>query len=108
MVEHVPEEHGVAGSSPALGTTPIMYYVYVLRSSKDGNKCIGSTSDLKRRLFEHNSGRVISTNPRRPFELIYYEAYKAETDARRRESSLKLKSRAYSQLSKRIVSSLST
>ncbi len=82
-----------------------MFYVYVLKSQKDGNCYIGSTPDLKRRLKEHNDGLVISTKPRRPFELIYYEAFKSEKDARKREHSLKLKSRSYTQLYKRIENS---
>lgn len=79
-----------------------MYYVYVLKSKKDGKCYIGSTNDLKRRFKEHNNGIVPSTKPRRPFKLIYYEAYLSESDARKRESNLKLKSRAYAQLYKRI------
>ena len=84
-----------------------MYYVYVLKSVKDGNGYIGSTNNLKRRFSEHQRGLVESTKPRRPFELVYYEAYKAESDARLREVNLKLKSRAYAQLRKRLVQSLS-
>jgi len=57
-------------------------------------------------MAQHNNGEVISTKPRRPLELIYYEAYKAEKDARLRESKLKLKSRAYAQLRKRLTHSL--
>ncbi|MBU4511303.1 hypothetical protein KJ830_09700 [bacterium] len=49
---------------------------------------------------------VISTKSRRPFELIYYEAYKSEKDARNREKQLKLRSRAFAQLKKRISESL--
>ena len=84
-----------------------MYYLYVLKSKKDGNCYVGSTNDLKKRFALHNEGRVLSTKSRRPFDLIYCEAYKNETDARRREQNLKLKSRAYQQLRKRIVESLS-
>jgi putative endonuclease len=83
-----------------------MFYLYILKSKKD-NKCyIGSTNDLKRRFTEHNKGLVQSTKSRIPFELIYYEAYKSENDARSREQNLKLKSRAYEQLKKRIENSL--
>jgi len=47
-----------------------------------------------------------STKSRRPFELIYYEAYKSEKDARKRESNLKLRSKAFTQLKKRTKDSL--
>ena len=83
-----------------------MNYVYVLRSLKDGKSYIGSTTDLRRRIKEHADGDVVSTRPRRPLKLVYYEAYVDEQDARERESSLKLKSNAYAQLRKRIRRSL--
>ena len=83
-----------------------MFYVYVLRSKKDGNLYIGSTNNLKKRFKEHVVGKVFSTKSRLPVELIYYEAYKSEEDARKRESNLKLKSKAFAQLKKRIKNSL--
>ena len=43
---------------------------------------------------------------RKPFILIYYEAYKDEHDARRREKNLRLRSRAFTQLKIRITESL--
>jgi len=83
-----------------------MFYVYVLRSEKDGQMYIGSTNDLQRRLVQHNRGEVFSTKSRLPFELVYYEAYKSEQDARKRESNLKRRSRAFAQLKRRIPESL--
>lgn len=83
-----------------------MFYLYILKSKKDGEKYIGSTNDLRKRLLLYNSGKVDSTRLRRPVELIYYEAYKAEKDSRKREQNLKLRSRAYAQLMKRIKESL--
>ncbi len=49
----------------------------------------GSTNDLKRRLDEHNAGKVESTKRRKPFLSIYYEACIDEKDARQREKYLK-------------------
>ena len=83
-----------------------MFYVYVLKSIKDGKCYTGSTNNLRRRLKEHNDGKVFSTKIRVPFELIYYESYKSDRDARKREMSLKLRSKAYTQLKKRIENSL--
>ena len=83
-----------------------MVYVYVLKSQKDGQMYIGSTKDIQQRITEHNKGQVFSTRSRTPFELMYYEAYKDEHDARMRESRLKLRSKAYAQLKKRIIGSL--
>lgn len=53
-----------------------VYYVYILQSSKKKNWLYkGSTSDLKRRVIEHNAGKNFSTAPYAPLKLIYYEAY---------------------------------
>ena len=83
-----------------------MYYTYVLKSKRDNKLYVGSTNDLRRRLLEHNNGLNRSTKHRTPFELIYYEAYKVESDARRRESNLKLRGNALGQLKRRISKSL--
>ncbi len=88
--------------------TPIMFYIYVLKSLRDGMNYIGSTNNLKKRLAEHNSGRAPSTKLRKPFILIYYEAYRDEVDARMREHNLKLRSRAYAQLKRRIERSINS
>lgn len=83
-----------------------MFYMYLIRSKKDGMLYTGSTDDLRRRFNEHNTGKVFSTQQRRPFELIYYEAYHSEKDAREREHNLKLRANALSQLKRRIPNSL--
>ena len=83
-----------------------MFYAYFLQSKKDGNLYIGSTNDLKKRFKEHNDGKVFSTRLRVPFELIYYEAYKSEKDAREREHNLKLRANALTALKSRIKNSL--
>ena len=83
-----------------------MFYVYVIKSRKDGESYTGSTNDLKRRFFEHNHGLNRSTKHRAPFDLIYYEAYKSEEDARVREHNLKLRANALGQLKRRMGQSL--
>lgn len=79
-----------------------MFFVYILKSSKDREWYIGSTNDLERRIEEHNSGKVPSTKSRIPLKIIYYEAYLSGKDARHREHNLKLRSRALAQLKKRL------
>lgn len=83
-----------------------MYYVYVLQSKTDSELYIGSTNDMRRRLLEHNAGKVASTQVRIPFALVYYEAYLSESDARLRESQLKKRGQARRQLKSRISNSL--
>lgn len=84
----------------------VMFCVYVLKSSKDLKLYIGSTSDLKRRVEEHNKGLVGSTKARRPLKLVYYEAYSSEEDARNREKQLKLRGQARRHLVNRIKNSI--
>jgi len=83
-----------------------MFYLYILKSKKDDKLYIGSTNDLRRRLSEHNNGKVNSTKTRRPFELRYYESFYKEVDARKREASLKKDGKALGQLKRRISESL--
>jgi len=64
-------------------------YVYVLKSLKDSKYYIGFTKNLKRRLLEHNKGKVKSTRIRVPFKLLCYEAYPNRKIARAREKFLK-------------------
>ena len=51
-----------------------MYYVYVLLSDKDNRFYTGFTDNLKRRVAEHNSGKVQSTALRRPLRLVYFSS----------------------------------
>ena len=66
-----------------------MFYVYVLQSETDDGLYIGFTSDLRRRMKEHQAGKSFATSYRRPWRLIYYEAYLEEEDALGREKYLK-------------------
>ncbi|MDI6884278.1 MAG: GIY-YIG nuclease family protein [Hadesarchaea archaeon] len=69
-------------------------YVYLLRSLKDGKFYAGHTANLKNRLAQHNRGRVRSTKARRPFKLVYWEAFKTRSEAMKRERKLKTIGRA--------------
>ena len=83
-----------------------MFYVYILKSAKDSELYIGSTKDWKDRVSKHNAGKVFSTKNRRPFALVYYEAYRDEGEARLREKRLKLRGQARRRLFDRIEKSL--
>jgi len=67
----------------------MFFYVYVLRSLKDGCYYVGYTHDLRRRLEEHNTGKSFATKSRKPFKLLYYEACLNKDDAEQREKYLK-------------------
>ncbi|MBI2673956.1 MAG: GIY-YIG nuclease family protein [Candidatus Zambryskibacteria bacterium] len=66
-----------------------MYCVYILQSQKDKSLYIGYTTNIGKRLAEHNSGKSQATRPFRPYELIYYEAFIDMKDAKSREEYLK-------------------
>ncbi len=84
-----------------------MWFFYILQSQKQKDYFYkGSTSDLKRRLSEHNSGKVRSTKSRMPWRLVYYEAFLTEKTARLRESSVKRSGSVSTPLLKRIKESL--
>ena len=70
-----------------------MYFVYLIRNRKTRNFYIGYSEDLKRRIKEHKEN-----NP----ELIYYEAYKSEADARNRERNLKQRGQAVRRLKEQL------
>ena len=65
-----------------------MFYAYVLHSQKDNGFYIGYSADLRKRITEHKDGISFATAYRRPWKLIYYEAY-TEEDALGREKYLK-------------------
>ncbi len=85
-----------------------MYYVYVLQSKAEEERFyLGSTTDLKRRIEEHNQGKNKSTKTQQ-WTLVYYEAYTTESAAREREHKLKQDGRSKRFLMQRIKKSLKT
>jgi len=65
------------------------YNVYILRSLVRERYYIGCTSDLDKRIKEHNSGKTKSTKPYRPWKIIYHETFIDKNEAYRREWHLK-------------------
>ena len=83
-----------------------MFYVYVVKSKSTKELYYGFSSDLKARVESHNRGHNIATKYGVPWELVYYEAYKSEKDARARESKLKHYGNARTHTKNRIQNSL--
>lgn len=73
-----------AGSSVA-----IMAFVYILKSEIADKTYTGSTTDIERRISEHNNGKTTFSKRYRPWKLIYVEKYESLPDARKREKYLK-------------------
>ncbi len=66
-----------------------IYYVYILQSEKNGKFYIGSTSNVERRLTEHNSGKTKSLKYLRPLRLVFKQEYNNAAQAKRIEQKLK-------------------
>ena len=76
-----------------------MYYVYCIQNLGRNNFYYGYTTDLIRRMKEHK-------REDKNCELIYYEAYRSEIDARNRERKLKDYGQSRTHLKKRISNSI--
>ncbi|VAW63606.1 COG2827: putative endonuclease containing a URI domain [hydrothermal vent metagenome] len=67
------------------------WYVYLLHCA-DGTYYTGITTDLKRRLHEHNCDDKKAakyTRARRPLKMVYFELCESRSDAGSREYELR-------------------
>lgn len=78
------------------------YFVYFLRSQKNGSIYIGCTNDLEKRIHEHNHSMSYHTKKYAPWELLYFEGFKDKKDAFMREKSLKLHAQGLRRLKERL------
>ena len=72
---------------------PKPWFVYMLRCS---NTCLytGITTDLERRLRQHNSGTASRyTRSRLPVKLVHQESFPDQSSALKREAAIKKMSR---------------
>jgi len=67
----------------------MFFYVYILENPITQKRYIGYTSNIKRRLEEHNKGKTFTTKFMKPFTLVYFEGCTHSEDAKRREKYLK-------------------
>lgn len=66
-----------------------MHYVYIVKCS-DESLYTGYTTDVERRVREHNAGEGAKyTRGRRPVELLYYEERESKSSAMKREYEIK-------------------
>jgi len=66
-----------------------MALVYILLSKNFNKTYVGSTTDLNRRIKEHNAGNHKFTKRYVPWEIMHIEKYPALIEARKREKYLK-------------------
>ncbi len=64
------------------------YFVYVLQNP-ERRLYIGFTSDLDRRVRQHQEGKGGWTRSRGPWKLVYHEVFTNRLEAMRRERNLK-------------------
>ncbi len=65
------------------------YWVYILWSNKLDRHYVGSTSDIQRRLKEHNVGKSTYTKKGVPWKLIYQERCETKKTAWQRKMEIK-------------------
>ena len=66
------------------------YWIYILESLLDGTRYIGSTSkSVEERLRRHNIGDYRFTKGHRPWKIIYTEPVKSQSEAVKRDVTLK-------------------
>ena len=73
------------------------WHVYIVKCS-DESLYTGITTDIKRRVKEHNTSDKLgakSLRGKRPVELVYTEQFETQSDARKREAAIKQWSRVY-------------
>ncbi len=67
-----------------------MYYVYIIRSINYPDQIyVGHTSNLKKRLSNHNCGTTFHTDKYRPWDLVVFLGFKEEIKAIEFEKYLK-------------------
>lgn len=70
-----------------------MYHTYIIRLA-DGSLYTGYTTDVERRVGEHNAGTASRiTRSKRPVMLVHQESFRTKSQAMRREAEIKSWSR---------------
>ena len=57
------------------------YFVYVLQSEIDGRLYKGQTSNIDKRIIEHNTGKTKSTKGFKPWKFVYLEIFDSRSEA---------------------------
>lgn len=71
------------------------WFLYIVEC-RDGALYTGITTDIKRRVLEHNSGNgAKSLRGRLPVKLVYSEEFDNQFAARKREAAIKAWKREY-------------
>ena len=80
-----------------------MYYVYIIENVENTKEhYVGYTTNLKKRIKEHNSEDNKGYTRGRKWKLVYYEAYLDKSIAYKREQRIKRHSKIRKILYKRL------
>jgi len=90
----------VAGGASSRGAG----YVYLLKSRSDKTYYVGWTTDILRRLAEHDGLLSPYTRRKAPWQLIGFETYSTIEEAKERERTLKHNPRILAIFKKRLLS----
>jgi putative endonuclease len=67
----------------------VVGYVYIIRSEKNKSFYVGSTTDLGRRIKEHNRGKNKYTKKFLPWDLVFSQKFNSLPVARKAEYWIK-------------------
>ncbi|UCB57596.1 MAG: GIY-YIG nuclease family protein [Candidatus Omnitrophota bacterium] len=62
-----------------------MHYVYILINKLNTKTYTGSTSNISKRLADHNNGKVKSSRTHKPYEILHIETFNTLKEAKQRE-----------------------
>ncbi|MFY0688584.1 MAG: GIY-YIG nuclease family protein [Cyclobacteriaceae bacterium] len=65
------------------------FFVYIIQSEKDSTFYIGYTSNLERRITQHNESKSGYTSRKKPWKLVYAEEFSNKSEALIREKFIK-------------------
>ena len=66
-----------------------MYYTYVIQSKKDKLLYTGYTDNLEARIKRHNEGKEKYTKNKKPWNIVFYCAFRTRNEATDFEKYLK-------------------
>jgi putative endonuclease len=79
-----------------LGEKDTTFYVYIIESESTGQRYVGQTCDLEKRITQHNSHShkpsKYTSRHKGPWQLVYYETHSSRSEAMKRERWLKSRS----------------
>ncbi len=65
------------------------YIVYIIESQKDGSRYIGYTTNLEKRIHDHNHGSNKYSSTKMPWIIVWHCIFRNQNKAREFEKYLK-------------------